>query len=138
MYKKLQQQLEFLNVQEEYIKVSNKPDLAIISFLVVVSQTFPYQLIDDFSQNPKVLNSEFIKNHWICTSCKTKSSICCHLRCLCQDEQKNLKREYKRAQEEVKRIQSVPLVIGQVGKSRITPKYTGFKYTVPDLPYIKL
>ena len=30
-----------------------------------------------------------------------------------QDEQKNLKREYKRAQEEVKRIQSVPLVIGQ-------------------------
>ena len=29
-----------------------------------------------------------------------------------QDEQKNLKREYKRAQEEVKRIQSVPLVIG--------------------------
>lgn len=29
------------------------------------------------------------------------------------DEQKNLKREYLRAQEEVKRIQSVPLVIGQ-------------------------
>ncbi|KJE92195.1 26S protease regulatory subunit 6B [Capsaspora owczarzaki ATCC 30864] len=30
-----------------------------------------------------------------------------------KDEQKNLKREYLRAQEEVKRIQSVPLVIGQ-------------------------
>jgi len=30
-----------------------------------------------------------------------------------KDEQKNLKREYIRAKEEVKRIQSVPLVIGQ-------------------------
>ena len=48
-YKKLQQQLEFLAVQEEYIK----------------------------------------------------------------DEQRNLKKEYLHAQEEVKRIQSVPLVIGQ-------------------------
>lgn len=48
-YKKLQKQLEFLEVQEEYIK----------------------------------------------------------------DEQRNLKRELLHAQEEVKRIQSVPLVIGQ-------------------------
>merc|ERR1712240_162063 len=48
-YKKLQQQLEFLVVQEDYIK----------------------------------------------------------------DEQRNLKKEYLHAQEEVKRIQSVPLVIGQ-------------------------
>ena len=48
-YKKLQQQLEFLSVQEDYIK----------------------------------------------------------------DEQRNLKKEYLHAQEEVKRIQSVPLVIGQ-------------------------
>jgi 26S proteasome regulatory subunit T3 len=48
-YKKLQQMLEFLEVQEEYIK----------------------------------------------------------------DEQRNLKKEYLHAQEEVKRIQSVPLVIGQ-------------------------
>ena len=48
-YKKLQRQLEFLEVQEEYIK----------------------------------------------------------------EEQKNLKKEYLHAQEEVKRIQSVPLVIGQ-------------------------
>jgi 26S proteasome regulatory subunit T3 len=30
-----------------------------------------------------------------------------------KDEQKNLKRELIRAQEEVKRIKSVPLVIGQ-------------------------
>lgn len=30
-----------------------------------------------------------------------------------KDEQKNLKREYIRAKEEVKRIQSVPLIIGQ-------------------------
>ena len=49
LYKKLQRQLEFLQVQEEYIKY----------------------------------------------------------------EQKNLKREYLHAQEEVKRIRSVPLVIGQ-------------------------
>nr|KAF6411476.1 proteasome 26S subunit, ATPase 4 [Rousettus aegyptiacus] len=48
-YKKLQQELEFLEVQEEYIK----------------------------------------------------------------DEQKNLKKEFLHAQEEVKRIQSIPLVIGQ-------------------------
>lgn len=48
-YKKLQKQIEFLDVQEEYIK----------------------------------------------------------------DEQKNLKKEYLHAKEEVKRIQSVPLVIGQ-------------------------
>ncbi len=31
-----------------------------------------------------------------------------------KDEQKNLKRELVRAKEEVKRIQSVPLVIGQL------------------------
>lgn len=30
-----------------------------------------------------------------------------------KDEQRNLKKEYLHAQEEVKRIQSVPLVIGQ-------------------------
>ena len=30
-----------------------------------------------------------------------------------KDEQKNLKKEYLHAQEEMKRIQSVPLVIGQ-------------------------
>lgn len=30
-----------------------------------------------------------------------------------KDEQKNLKREFRRAQEEVKRIRSVPLIIGQ-------------------------
>jgi 26S proteasome regulatory subunit T3 len=30
-----------------------------------------------------------------------------------KDEQRNLKRELVRAQEEIKRIQSVPLVIGQ-------------------------
>merc|ERR1719272_2305331 len=52
-YKKLQRQLEFLQVQEDYIK----------------------------------------------------------------DEQKNLKREYLHAQEEVKRIQSVPLVIGQFNEA---------------------
>ena len=34
-----------------------------------------------------------------------------------KDEQKNLKREYLHAQEEVKRIQSVPLVIGQFNEA---------------------
>lgn len=39
-----------------------------------------------------------------------------------KDEQKNLKRELLRAEEEVKRIQSVPLVIGQVcSQSRSAP-----------------
>lgn len=38
--------------------------------------------------------------------------VCCFLPII-QEEQKNLKRELLRAQEEVKRIQSVPLVIGQ-------------------------
>ena len=43
----------------------------------------------------------------------------CTVLCHCQqeeyikDEQRNLKKEYLHAQEEVKRIQSVPLVIGQ-------------------------
>jgi hypothetical protein len=44
------------------------------------------------------------------------TAVCMHL-CLqeeyIKEEQKNLKRELLRAQEEVKRIQSVPLVIGQ-------------------------
>ena len=31
-----------------------------------------------------------------------------------KDEQRNLKKEYLHAQEEVKRIQSVPLVIGKI------------------------
>ena len=77
-YKKLQQQLEFLQVQEEYIK----------------------------------------------------------------DEQRNLKKEYLHAQEEVKRIQSVPLVIGQfleavdqntgiVGMFRISQSYEANGKTYP-------
>lgn len=44
-----------------------------------------------------------------------------------KDEQRNLKKEYLHAQEEVKRIQSVPLVIGQfleaVDQVRILPFY---------------
>jgi len=70
-YKKLQRQLEFLQVQEDYIK----------------------------------------------------------------DEQKNLKREYLHAQEEVKRIQSVPLVIGQFNEAidehtGIVSSTTGSNYYV--------
>jgi 26S proteasome regulatory subunit T3 len=34
-----------------------------------------------------------------------------------KDEQRNLKKEYLHAQEEVKRIQSVPLVIGEFENS---------------------
>merc|ERR1711934_1046652 len=74
-YKKLQQQLEFLGVQEEYIK----------------------------------------------------------------DEQRNLKKEYLHAQEEVKRIQSVPLVIGQFleavdQNTGIVGSTTGSNYYVRILP----
>merc|ERR1719272_2777415 len=76
-YKKLQRQLEFLQVQEDYIK----------------------------------------------------------------DEQKNLKREYLHAQEEVKRIQSVPLVIGQFNEAidehtGIVSSTTGSNYYVRILSTI--
>jgi len=76
-YKKLQRQLEFLEVQEEYIK----------------------------------------------------------------DEQKNLKKEYLNAQEEVKRIQSVPLVIGQFleavdANTAIVGSTTGSNYYVRILSTI--
>merc|ERR1719345_3700 len=76
-YKKLQRQLEFLQVQEDYIK----------------------------------------------------------------DEQKNLKREYLHAQEEVKRIQSVPLVIGQFNEAidehtSIISSTTGSNYYVRVLSTI--
>eukprot|EP00357_Protocruzia_adherens_P022046 CAMPEP_0115041084 /NCGR_PEP_ID=MMETSP0216-20121206/45298_1 /TAXON_ID=223996 /ORGANISM="Protocruzia adherens, Strain Boccale" /LENGTH=392 /DNA_ID=CAMNT_0002422617 /DNA_START=2017 /DNA_END=3195 /DNA_ORIENTATION=- len=52
-----------------------------------------------------------------------------------KDEQKNLKREYIRAKEEVKRIQSVPLVIGQFlemidEKHGIVSSTTGSNYFV--------
>lgn len=55
-----------------------------------------------------------------------------------KDEQKNLKRELLRAQEEVKRIQSVPLVIGQFlemidGQSGIVHSTTGSNYYVSIL-----
>lgn len=43
-----------------------------------------------------------------------------------KDEQKNLKRELVRAQEEVKRIQSVPLVIGQARSLPHVPSLTLF------------
>ena len=54
------------------------------------------------------------------------------------DEQRNLKRELLRAQEEVKRIQSVPLVIGQFlemidGASGIVTSTTGSNYYVSIL-----
>merc|ERR1719345_98947 len=76
-YKKLQRQLEFLQVQEDYIK----------------------------------------------------------------DEQKNLRREYLHAQEEVKRIQSVPLVIGQFNEAidehtSIISSTTGSNYYVRVLSTI--
>ncbi|KNC74056.1 hypothetical protein SARC_13385 [Sphaeroforma arctica JP610] len=57
------------------------------------------------------------------------------------DEQTNLKREYLRAQEEVKRIQSVPLVIGQFleaidQNSGIVGSTTGSNYYVRILSTI--
>lgn len=58
-----------------------------------------------------------------------------------KDEQKNLKREFLRAQEEVKRIQSVPLVIGQFNEaidehSGIVSSTTGSNYYVRVLSTI--
>ncbi|CAD6251002.1 unnamed protein product [Miscanthus lutarioriparius] len=58
-----------------------------------------------------------------------------------KDEQKNLKRELLRAQEEVKRIQSVPLVIGQFmemvdGNNGIVGSTTGINYYVRILSTI--
>lgn len=58
-----------------------------------------------------------------------------------KDEQKNLKRELLRAQEEVKRIQSVPLVIGQFlepidDKTGIVGSTTGSNYVVRILSTI--
>uniref|UniRef100_A0A0E0CJU9 26S proteasome regulatory subunit 6B homolog n=1 Tax=Oryza meridionalis TaxID=40149 RepID=A0A0E0CJU9_9ORYZ len=58
-----------------------------------------------------------------------------------KDEQKNLKRELLRAQEEVKRIQSVPLVIGQFmemvdGNNGIVGSTTGSNYYVRILSTI--
>jgi 26S proteasome regulatory subunit T3 len=58
-----------------------------------------------------------------------------------KDEQKNLKRELIRAQEEVKRIQSVPLVIGQFlepidQQTGIVGSTTGSNYVVKILSTI--
>lgn len=62
-----------------------------------------------------------------------------------KDEQRNLKKEYLHAQEEVKRIQSVPLVIGQfleavdqntgIGNIYIQYKiYFKFVYCIHNIP----
>lgn len=56
-----------------------------------------------------------------------------------KDEQKNLKRELLRAQEEVKRIQSVPLVIGQFLEmidptTGIVGSTTGMQYSKSNSP----
>lgn len=58
-----------------------------------------------------------------------------------KEEQRNLKRELLRAQEEVKRIQSVPLVIGQFleavdATSGIVGSTTGSNYYVRTLPHL--
>lgn len=58
-----------------------------------------------------------------------------------KEEQRNLKRELLRAQEEVKRIQSVPLVIGQFlemvdANSGIVGSTTGSNYYVRSIPYV--
>jgi ATP-dependent 26S proteasome regulatory subunit len=55
-----------------------------------------------------------------------------------KDEQRNLKNEYLHAQEEVKRIQSVPLVIGQFleavdQNTGIVGSTTGMPLEIPQL-----
>ena len=57
-----------------------------------------------------------------------------------KDEQRHLKRELLRAQEEVKRIQSVPLVIGQFlepidQNTGIVSSTTGMNYVVESYPH---
>lgn len=87
--KTLQRQLEFLDIQEEYIKARSGSD--------------------GRRQTPHL-----VTQRWECIASPALRSTLRHAFVLkAQDEQKNLKRELLRAQEEVKRIQSVPLVIGQ-------------------------
>lgn len=52
-----------------------------------------------------------------------------------KDEQRSLKRELVRAQEEIKRIQSVPLVIGQFMEA-IDQKYVSLQCSVPAYPQL--
>ena len=52
-----------------------------------------------------------------------------------KDEQKNLKKEFLHAQEEVKRIQSVPLVIGQFLEA--VDQHTGIVGSTTGMRFIK-
>jgi ATP-dependent 26S proteasome regulatory subunit len=54
-----------------------------------------------------------------------------------KDEQRSLKRELVRAQEEIKRIQSVPLVIGQFMEA-IDQKCVGQRKESPACPHANL
>jgi len=63
---------------------------------------------------PAVTNNPHVVSNAISHTCQRHCLPCPSTPlAAAQDEQKNLKNEYLRAQEEVKRIQSVPLVIGQ-------------------------
>jgi 26S proteasome regulatory subunit T3 len=58
-----------------------------------------------------------------------------------KDEQKNLKREILRAQQEIQRIQSVPLVIGQFlemidQEHAIVSSTSGHTRTYPKSPFL--
>ena len=75
--KKLQRQLEYIQLQEEYIKDEQRYAIALGEFFFFLAS---------------------FSSCWLITY---------HLIC------RSLKRELVRAQEEIKRIQSVPLVIGQ-------------------------
>ena len=103
-YKDLERQLEFLEIQEEYIKVSRD---------AAPRATGGHGVGRRRSCAPAVTlfqTSAFVDFFLVVTSLGTPLI---RLLVRLQDEQKNLKRELKRAQEEVKRIKSVPLVIGQ-------------------------
>lgn len=104
-YKKLQRQFEFLQVQEDYIKVRARAATAPRVTAGWTSRRCPLLGITA----RRTLSLRLLPPD----GCPLSRSRAGAGLPLAQDEQKNLKNEYLRAQEEVKRIQSVPLVIGQ-------------------------
>ncbi|CAF0780718.1 unnamed protein product [Rotaria sordida] len=101
-YKKLQRQLEFLEVQEEYVKTelkNLKKEMLHAQEEIKRIQSVPLvigQFLEAVDQNTGIVGSTTeVQEEYVKT------------------ELKNLKKEMLHAQEEIKRIQSVPLVIGQ-------------------------
>ena len=104
-------------------------------------------LTDEFKQTSEVLNKTLVEDATTEDLYSRLKQLESHLEFIelqedyIKDEHKNLKRELLRAQEEVKRIQSVPLVIGQFLEAidqqhGIVGSTTGSNYYVPILSTI--